>query len=84
MLSAMMIAAALTGAPANGTSPDLLAAAIEHYQTVESYRVTIRSFHEGGEEQIRYYFRKPGFVRMEFILPHAGAALPARQSPERH
>ena len=43
--------------------------------TVETYQVTIHSFHAGDEEQIRYYYRKPGFVRMEFIRPHAGALL---------
>ncbi|MBI5437128.1 MAG: DUF1571 domain-containing protein [Nitrosomonadales bacterium] len=52
-----------------------MASAIEHYHTVESYRVTIRSFHADGEEHIRYYYRKPGFVRMEFIRPHEGAGL---------
>jgi len=83
MLSALMIAAALTGTPPAGTPPDPLAAAIEHYQTVESYRVTIRSFHAGGEEHIRYYFRKPGFVRMEFIRPHDGAVLIYNPSTQR-
>ena len=65
-----MLAAVLTGTP-----PDPLAAAIEHYQTVGSYRVTIRSFHDDSEEHIRYYYKKPGFVRMEFIRPHPGAVL---------
>jgi len=70
-----MLAAALTGSDPAGTPPDPLAAAIEHYQTVESYRVTIRSSHDGGEEHIRYSYKKPGFVRMEFIRPHDGALL---------
>lgn len=70
MLSALMLAAALTGTP-----PDPLAGAIEHYRTVESYRVTIRSTHADGAEHIRYYYKKPGFVRMEFIRPHNGAVL---------
>jgi len=76
----MMLAAALTGTPPpptppTGTPPDPLATAIEHYQTVESYRVTIHSTHDDGEEYIRYYYKKPGFVRMEFIRPHAGALM---------
>src|SRR4030065_967417 len=83
MLSAMMLAAALTGTPAIGTPPDPLPAAIEHYQPVDSYRVTIRSFHTGGEEHIRYYFRKPGFVRMEFIRPHDGAVLVYNPATQR-
>lgn len=70
-----MITAALSGSTPPGTPPDPLAAAIEHYQTVESYRVTIRSFHGDDEEHIRYYYKKPGFVRMEFIRPHDGAVL---------
>jgi outer membrane lipoprotein-sorting protein len=65
-----MLAAALTGTP-----PDPLASAIAHYRTVESYRVTIHSTHADGEEYIHYYYKKPGFVRMEFIRPHAGAVL---------
>ena len=75
MLSALMLAAALTGTPPAGTPPDPLASAIEHYRTVDSYRVTIHSTHADGEEYLRYYYKKPGFVRMEFIRPHAGAVL---------
>ena len=70
MLSALMLAATLTGTP-----PDPLAAAIEQYRAVASYSVTIHSMHADGEEHIRYYYKKPGFVRMEFIRPHAGAVL---------
>ena len=79
----MMIAAALTGTYPSGAPTDPLAAAIEHYQTVESYRVTIRSFHAGGEEHIRYSYKKPGFVRMEFIRPHDGAVLVYNPSTRR-
>jgi outer membrane lipoprotein-sorting protein len=70
MLSALMLAAALTG-----TRLPPLADAIEHYPTVETYRVTLRSAHADGEHHIRYFYRKPGFVRVEFIRPHAGAVL---------
>lgn len=70
MLAALMLAAALT---ATRLTP--LADAAEHYRTVESYRVTLRSVRADGEDHIRYYYRKPGFVRMEFIRPHAGAVL---------
>jgi outer membrane lipoprotein-sorting protein len=71
MLSALMLAAALTGT----TRASPLAEAIEHYRTVETYQVTLRSSHADGEDHIRYFYRKPGFVRMEFIRPHAGAVL---------
>lgn len=70
MLSALMLATAFST-----ISMDLLTGAIEHYQAIESYRVTIRSFHSGGDEYINYYYRKPGFVRMEFVHPHGGAVL---------
>lgn len=66
----MLLAAALGGSP-----PDPLANAIAHFRTVETYQVTLHSVHADGEEHIRYYYKKPGFVRMEFIRPHAGALL---------
>ena len=75
MLSSLILAAALTGASPTGAPPDPLTSAIEHFRTVETYRVTIRSTHADGEEHVRYYYRKPGFVRMEFIRPHAGAVM---------
>jgi outer membrane lipoprotein-sorting protein len=70
----MILAAALTSASPIGAH-DPLAGAIEHFRTVETYRVTIRSIHAQGEEHIRYYYKRPGFVRMEFIRPHAGAIM---------
>lgn len=78
MLSALMLAAALSGA-----DPDLLTDAIERYRTVESYRVTIRSVHADAEEHLRYFYQKPGFVRMEFIRPHGGAVLVYSPSTQR-
>jgi len=59
------------GAPA----PDPLAAALERYRDVGSYRVTLRSGHGDDGEVIRYFYKKPGFIRMEFIRPHKGAIL---------
>jgi outer membrane lipoprotein-sorting protein len=70
MLSALMLAAALS---ATRLSP--LDDAIEHFRTVETYQVTLRSSRADGEHHIRYFYRKPGFVRMDFIRPHAGAVL---------
>lgn len=70
MLSTLMLAAALTG-----TRLPPLDEAIEHYRTVETYQVTLRASRAEGEDHLRYYYRKPGFVRMEFIRPHAGAVL---------
>jgi len=70
MLSTLILAAALTG-----TRLSPLDDAIESFRTVETYQVTLRSSHADGEDPIRYFYRKPGFVRMEFIRPHAGAVL---------
>ena len=75
MLPSLILAAALAGASPADAQADELDAAIEHFRSVETYRVTIRSVHAGGEEHIRYYYRKPGFVRMEFVRPHAGAVM---------
>ncbi len=81
----MLLTATLAGAAAPESSlaaapsPDARAApllnAIARFQTVQSYRVTIHSFHTDGEEHILYYYKKPGYVRMEFIRPHSGALL---------
>ncbi len=54
---------------------DPIGAALERYEAVGSYRVTLHSRHGATEEVIRYYYKKPGFIRMEFIKPHGGALL---------
>lgn len=70
MLSSLLIAATLAGA-----STDPLELAIERFRALQTYRVTLHSSHADGEEHLRYFYRKPGQVRMEFIHPHAGAVL---------
>jgi outer membrane lipoprotein-sorting protein len=54
---------------------DPIAAALERFRGVSSYRVTLHSRHDGDREDIRYFYKKPGFIRMEFIRPHKGALL---------
>lgn len=55
---------------------DIIQRAIENYQTVDTYVATLRSVKDGHvSEEIKYYYKKPGFVRMEFITPHKGAVL---------
>lgn len=78
MLSTLLIAAALTGA-----SPDMLDLAIERFREIQTYRVTLHSTHADGEERLRYFYSKPGRVRMEFIHPHAGAVLVYDPSTQR-
>lgn len=82
MLTAIVLATALSGASATPQAAPL-EEAIRRYQAVTSYRVTIQSVNSSGREHIVYYFRKPGFVRMEFIEPHAGALLVYSPQTER-
>lgn len=70
MLTSLILFLAITS-----VSPDPVNAAIESYIVVESYQVTLRSRSGDSSEVIRYYYKKPGFVRMEFIKPHKGAVL---------
>jgi len=57
------------------TPADPLDVATASYQRVVSYRVTVRSRSGSSNETLRYFFKRPGFVRMEFIEPHNGAIL---------
>jgi outer membrane lipoprotein-sorting protein len=70
MLEILLAAATLTA-----TEPGALDAALERYRSLQSYRTTLHSTHADGEEHLRYFYRKPGQIRMEFIRPHAGAVL---------
>lgn len=46
--------------------------AVSSFERLGSYKVTLRS---SGGEVIRYSFKKPGYIRMEFEKPHKGAVL---------
>jgi len=55
---------------------DPLAAAQERFQALTSYRATVRRIAGGSERQVlRYFYRKPGWIRMEFVRPHEGLVL---------
>ncbi len=55
---------------------DPLTEAEAHFDALESYRATIHTLAADGERRlIRYYFRKPGWVRIETVSPHPGAVL---------
>lgn len=63
---------------------DLLDEAQARFASVESYRVALRSSANPGgafREIIRYAYRKPGWVRMDFRRPYAGMVL--IYSPEK-
>lgn len=55
---------------------DPLAEAETRFRALNTYRATVRSLAADGERQeIRYFYRRPGWVRMEFIQPHRGMVL---------
>jgi outer membrane lipoprotein-sorting protein len=55
-------------------SDDILQQAVNQFQAITSYSTTMRSY--GKEEHIiNYRYKKPGYVRMDFVKPHKGAAL---------
>ena len=60
---------------ATSLSGGLVHSAMESYKNVETYQVTLKSRSSASSEIIRYYYKKPGFVKMEFIMPHNGAIL---------
>jgi len=60
----------LASLPANEVDSSLA-----NFRLLNSYRVTLRSGHGDSIEVIQYSYKKPGFVRMDFINPHNGAQL---------
>lgn len=60
----------------DSTNP--IQSAADHYQQVETYQATIKSTHSrrpGNPDIIRYYFKKPGHVRIEIIAPRFKGAV---------
>ncbi|TBV92975.1 hypothetical protein E0E53_17770 [Azotobacter chroococcum] len=58
------------------TMSDPLAEAESRFQALTSYRVTVRATAGDGERHVlRYFYRKPGWMRMEFVQPHEGMVL---------
>lgn len=70
-----MFGAVLTVALLSTGTANPIQAAIEHYQKIAAYQATLKSSSGGKTEIIRYYFKKPGYVRMEFVTPFKGAVL---------
>jgi len=55
---------------------DFIADAQARFDALANYQVTLRSTAAGAEPvEITYSYRKPGFVRMDCIRPHAGTTL---------
>jgi hypothetical protein len=74
MLPGLMLTMALLSAD----SPNLVQEAADYYQQVETYQATIKSSYGNLSDKtdvLRYYYKKPGYVRMEVIEPFNGAVL---------
>lgn len=55
---------------------DFVAVAQARFDALANYQVTLKSTSAGEQTvEVLYGYRKPGFVRMGFIRPHAGATL---------
>lgn len=60
----------------NSTTTDPVILSLQHFEQIQSYQVTVRSVSsQDGTKIIRYSYRKPGYVRMDFTTPHSGAVL---------
>jgi len=62
--------------PGGNAMANPLADAAARFRALNTYRVTLHATSADGEQQvIRYFYRKPGWVRMEFLQPHSGMVL---------
>jgi hypothetical protein len=60
MLAQLLLYLALTSSINNP-----LASALESFHHLTAYRVTIQSMSGDSRQMIRYFFKRPGFVRMD-------------------
>lgn len=69
---------------ADAMPADVLADAQARFRELQSYRLTLRALAADGERQvIRYAWRRPGWIRMDFVEPHRGAVLIYDPGPQR-
>jgi len=73
--AAMAVLGILAGPSLSWAMTDLLSRAIKRYESVESYTVTLRSEKKSGTEVIKYSYRRPGYIYMEFVTPHHGTVV---------
>lgn len=62
---------AISAASVRAVFADAVDDAVASFQKLDSYRVTLVS----ENETIKYFYKKPGYIRMEFERPHKGAVL---------
>jgi outer membrane lipoprotein-sorting protein len=65
----------LVAVPAWGKDDPLLAEMTEKFNVLTNYTTLLDSEGEGERSKIFYSYKKPGFIRMDFIQPHKGATL---------
>lgn len=76
IFSTIVSPAAVNAAVASALSQDPIIFAQQSFNKIQSYQVVMRSSSAAGERKIiRYSYKKPGYVRMDFTQPHAGAVL---------
>ena len=68
----MLLALLALSAALSGTDP--IDDALEAFRSLHAYSVTLRA-ETDRTEIIKYHYKKPGYVRMEFEEPHKGALL---------
>lgn len=56
-------------------SVDPIQSALEQYRDVAAYQVTVKSSGAAHSEILRYSYKRPGHVRMEFVRPFSGAVI---------
>lgn len=69
LVFAMLMVLSVLSVPALADPVD---ESLSSFSKLEGYKVTLRS---SSGEVIRYFYRKPGYIRMEFVRPHKGAVL---------
>ena len=76
LIAAIALALITLGMPASPghSEENPLERAHAAFKSLNTYTAILNSY-TGGNEHIRYFFKKPGFIRMEFIKPHKGALL---------
>lgn len=61
--------------PVLGGEDPLLAEMTAKFNALTNYTTLLDSEEEGARRKILYTYKKPGFIRMDFIHPHKGAML---------
>lgn len=65
----------LLATPVWGEEDPLLAEMMERFNALTNYTTLLDSEGWDGRNRIMYTYKKPGFIRMDFIQPHKGTLL---------